>query len=261
MSKNNNQQQNQQKRGETTGFQPVDEMPFIAESVKSPAEMLDASKLNTDAAPLADGVKDALNETIPTQLGGVLDAVNAVKEEASQESLQPAAPAVKENPISSITAADLKVKEEPAKVDPKQARINSFVTPFRKYAEKMDAGVPNDQASIIRNQRELFRAFRNLLNVDDSQVFGPAFKEVLGIWHDNQEGAFNSNIRLYRQIDNLQLSPQENLEFNTLLRLMDAIHDPSKRQANLLQIDLNRALPEIGGIDARGYLAGFVRRF
>lgn len=256
MSKNNNQQ-NQQKRGENPGFVHTDEAPFIAKPDAAP--LTDALKV--DSAPLADGVKEALNETIPAQLGGVLDTVNAVKEEASQESLQPAVPTAPESPISSVTTADVKVEEEPAKVDPKQARIDTFVAPFRKYAERMDAGVPNDQASTIRNQRDLFRAFRNLLNVDDAQVFGPAFKEVLTIWHDGQDGAFNANIRLYRQIDNLQLNPQENLEFNTLLRLMDAIHDPAKRQANLLQIDLNRALPEIGGIDARGYLAGFVRRF
>lgn len=260
MSKNNNQQ-NQQKRGDNPALQIMDEAPFVAESVKSPAEMLDASKLNTEQQPLADGVKEALNETIPAQLGGVLDTVNAVKEEASQESLQPTAPVVEQKPTIVEPVAPKAPEEEPAKVDPKQARIDTFVAPFRKYAERMDAGVPNDQASTIRNQRDLFRAFRNLLNVDDAQVFGPAFKEVLTIWHGGQDGAFNANIRLYRQIDNLQLSPQENLEFNTLLRLMDAIHDPAKRQANLLQIDLNRALPEIGGIDARGYLAGFVRRF
>lgn len=260
MSKNNNQQ-NQQKRGDNPALQILDETPFVAESVKSPAEMLDASKLNTEQQPLADGVKEALNETIPAQLGGVLDTVNAVKEEASQESLQPTAPVVEQKPTIVEPVAPKAPEEEPAKVDPKRVRIDTFVAPFRKYAERMGAGVPNDQASTIRNQRELFRAFRNLLNVDDAQVFGPAFKEVLTIWHGGQDGAFNANIRLYRQIDNLQLSPQENLEFNTLLRLMDAIHDPAKRQANLLQIDLNRALPEIGGIDARGYLAGFVRRF
>lgn len=246
MSKNNNQQQNQQKRGDNPALQTMDEAPFIADGAKSPAEMLDAAKLNTDASVLGSEVKDAINAGIDT---------------GTQESLQPTAPAAPESPISSITAADLKVEEEPAKVDPLQVRINGFAQPFIKYSERMDAGVANDQASIIRNQRDLFRAFRNLLAVDDARVFGPAFKVVLGVWHENQEGAFNANIRLYRQIDNLQLSPQENLEFNTLLRLMDAIHDPAKRQANLLQIDLNRALPEIGGIDARGYLAGYVRRF
>ena len=77
MSKNNNQQ-NQQKRGDNPALQIMDEAPFVAESVKSPAEMLDASKLNTEQQPLADGVKEALNETIPAQLGGVLDTVNAV---------------------------------------------------------------------------------------------------------------------------------------------------------------------------------------
>ncbi len=261
MSKNNTQQ-NQQKRGDNPALQIMDEAPFVAESVKSPAEMLDASKLNTEQQPLADGVKEALNEIVPQYLQDVHASLDANKaEEANQGSLQPAAPVVEQKPTIVEPVAPKAPEEEPAKVDPKRVRIDTFVAPFRKYAERMGAGVPNDQASTIRNQRELFRAFRNLLNVDDAQVFGPAFKEVLTIWHDGQEGAFNANIRLYRQIDNLQLNPQENLEFNTLLRLMDAIHDPAKRQANLLQIDLNRALPEIGGIDARGYLAGFVRRF
>lgn len=245
-----NQQQNQPKRGELPNSVIMDEAPFIAKPDANPiTEALAEAGLSTE--------QKTLSEVIPAQLAGVLDAVNTVK---AEESVQPAAP-VKENPISSVTKADLKVAEEPAKVNPRQVRINSFVAPFRKYAERMAAGTAHDQASIIRNQRDLFKAFRNLLAVDDGQVFGPAFKEVLAIWHDNKDGAFDANIRLYRQIDNLQLSQQENLEFNTLLRLMDAIHDSAKRQANLLQIDLNRALPEIGGIDARGYLAGFVRRF
>ncbi|ECN7988386.1 hypothetical protein ZJ33_02450 [Salmonella enterica subsp. enterica serovar Corvallis] len=158
---------------------------------------------------------------------------------------KPAKPAVKESPAVSIVAS----------------RAATLVAPFQKYAEEMGPTMPQTPQSLIRHQRSLMSAFRALLDVDNPEVFRTAFADILKIWKDNSEGAFNANRYLYRGIDNMPLDYHTRMAFLTVLRLMDAIYDESRRQIEIRAIDLNIAIPEIAYFDTRNYLAGYMRRF
>lgn len=165
------------------------------------------------------------------------------KETVAEE--KPAKPAVKESPAVSIVAS----------------RAATLVAPFQKYAEEMGPTMPQTPQSLIRHQRSLMSAFRALLDVDNPEVFRTAFADILKIWKDNSEGAFNANRYLYRGIDNMPLDYHARMAFLTVLRLMDAIYDESRRQVEIRAIDLNIAIPEIAYFDTRNYLAGYMRRF
>lgn len=165
------------------------------------------------------------------------------KETVAEE--KPAKPAVKESPTVSIVAS----------------RAATLVAPFQKYAEEMGPTMPQTPQSLIRHQRSLMSAFRALLDVDNPEVFRTAFADILKIWKDNSEGAFNANRYLYRGIDNMPLDYHTRMAFLTVLRLMDAIYDESRRQVEIRAIDLNIAIPEIAYFDTRNYLAGYMRRF
>ncbi|EIC3923199.1 hypothetical protein K9Y62_003343 [Salmonella enterica] len=165
------------------------------------------------------------------------------KETAVEE--KPAKPAVSESPANSIVAS----------------RAATLVAPFQKYAEEMGPTMPQTPQSLIRHQRSLMSAFRALLDVDNPEVFRTAFADILKIWKDNREGAFNANRYLYRGIDNMPLDYHTRMAFLTVLRLMDAIYDESRRQVEIRAIDLNIAIPEIAYFDTRNYLAGYMRRF
>lgn len=158
---------------------------------------------------------------------------------------KPAKPVVNESPAISIVAS----------------RAATLVAPFRKYAEEMGPTMAQTPQSLIRHQRSLMSAFRALLDVDNPEVFRTAFADVLKIWKENSEGAFNANRYLYRGIDNMPLDYHTRMAFLTVLRLMDAIYDESRRQVEIRAIDLNIAIPEIAYFDTRGYLAGYMRRF
>lgn len=158
---------------------------------------------------------------------------------------KPAKPTVKESPAVSIVAS----------------RAATLVAPFQKYAEEMGPTMPQTPQSLIRHQRSLMSAFRALLDVDNPEVFRTAFADILKIWKDNSEGAFNANRYLYRGIDNMPLDYHTRMAFLTVLRLMDAIYDESRRQVEIRAIDLNIAIPEIAYFDTRNYLAGYMRRF
>lgn len=158
---------------------------------------------------------------------------------------KPAKPAVKESSAVSIVAS----------------RAATLVAPFQKYAEEMGPTMPQTPQSLIRHQRSLMSAFRALLDVDNPEVFRTAFADILKIWKDNSEGAFNANRYLYRGIDNMPLDYHTRMAFLTVLRLMDAIYDESRRQVEIRAIDLNIAIPEIAYFDTRNYLAGYMRRF
>lgn len=182
-------------------------------------------------APVDDVVKQP--ETIITE----------EKETVVEE--KPAKPVVNESPAISIVAS----------------RAATLVAPFQKYAEEMGPTMPQTPQSLIRHQRSLMSAFRALLDVDNPEVFRTAFADILKIWKDNSEGAFNANRYLYRGIDNMPLDYHTRMAFLTVLRLMDAIYDESRRQVEIRAIDLNIAIPEIAYFDTRGYLAGYMRRF
>lgn len=152
---------------------------------------------------------------------------------------------VEEKPANSIVAS----------------RAATLVAPFQKYAEEMGPTMPQTPQSLIRHQRSLMSAFRALLDVDNPEVFRTAFADILKIWKDNSEGAFNANRYLYRGIDNMPLDYHTRMAFLTVLRLMDAIYDESRRQVEIRAIDLNIAIPEIAYFDTRNYLAGYMRRF
>lgn len=169
----------------------------------------------------------------------------AVEKKGTVVEEKPAKPAVKESPAVSIVAS----------------RAATLVAPFQKYAEEMGPTMPQTPQSLIRHQRSLMSAFRALLDVDNPEVFRAAFADVLKIWKDNSEGAFNANRYLYRGIDNMPLDYHTRMAFLTVLRLMDAIYDESRRQVEIRAIDLNIAIPEIAYFDTRGYLAGYMRRF
>lgn len=141
------------------------------------------------------------------------------------------------------------------------SRAATLVAPFQKYAEEMGPTMPQTPQSLIRHQRSLMSAFRALLDVDNPEVFRTAFADILKIWKDNSEGAFNANRYLYRGIDNMPLDYHTRMAFLTVLRLMDAIYDESRRQVEIRAIDLNIAIPEIAYFDTRNYLAGYMRRF
>ncbi|EPR1932986.1 hypothetical protein ACU385_005421, partial [Escherichia coli] len=126
---------------------------------------------------------------------------------------------------------------------------------------EMGPTMPQTPQSLIRHQRSLMSAFRALLDVDNPEVFRTAFADILKIWKDNSEGAFNANRYLYRGIDNMPLDYHTRMAFLTVLRLMDAIYDESRRQVEIRAIDLNIAIPEIAYFDTRNYLAGYMRRF
>lgn len=158
---------------------------------------------------------------------------------------KPAKPVVNESPAISIVAS----------------RAATLVAPFQKYAEEMGPTMPQTPQSLIRHQRSLMSAFRALLDVDNPEVFRTAFADILKIWKDNSEGAFNANRYLYRGIDNMPLDYHTRMAFLTVLRLMDAIYDESRRQVEIRAIDLNIAIPEIAYFDTRNYLAGYMRRF
>lgn len=172
------------------------------------------------------------------------ETVTVEKKETVVEE-KPAKPAVKESPAVSIVAS----------------RAATLVTPFQKYAEEMGPTMPQTPQSLIRHQRSLMSAFRALLDVDNPEVFRTAFADILKIWKDNSEGAFNANRYLYRGIDNMPLDYHTRMAFLTVLRLMDAIYDESRRQVEIRAIDLNIAIPEIAYFDTRNYLAGYMRRF
>ena len=169
----------------------------------------------------------------------------AVEKKETVVEEKPAKPAVKESPAVSIVAS----------------RAATLVAPFQKYAEEMGPTMPQTPQSLIRHQRSLMSAFRALLDVDNPEVFRTAFADILKIWKDNSEGAFNANRYLYRGIDNMPLDYQTRMAFLTVLRLMDAIYDESRRQVEIRAIDLNIAIPEIAYFDTRNYLAGYMRRF
>lgn len=152
------------------------------------------------------------------------------------------------------------VEEKPA-VSIVASRAATLVAPFQKYAEEMGPTMPQTSQSLIRHQRSLMSAFRALLDVDNPEVFRTAFADILKIWKDNSEGAFNANRYLYRGIDNMPLDYHTRMAFLTVLRLMDAIYDESRRQVEIRAIDLNIAIPEIAYFDTRNYLAGYMRRF
>lgn len=169
----------------------------------------------------------------------------AVEKKETVVEEKPAKPAVKESPAISIVAS----------------RAATLVAPFQKYAEEMGPTMPQTPQSLIRHQRSLMSAFRALLDVDNPEVFRTAFADILKIWKDNSEGAFNANRYLYRGIDNMPLDYHTRMAFLTVLRLMDAIYDESRRQVEIRAIDLNIAIPEIAYFDTRNYLAGYMRRF
>lgn len=169
----------------------------------------------------------------------------AVEKKETVVEEKPAKPMVKESPVISIVAS----------------RAATLVAPFQKYAEEMGPTMPQTPQSLIRHQRSLMSAFRALLDVDNPEVFRTAFADILKIWKDNSEGAFNANRYLYRGIDNMPLDYHTRMAFLTVLRLMDAIYDESRRQVEIRAIDLNIAIPEIAYFDTRNYLAGYMRRF
>ena len=169
----------------------------------------------------------------------------AVEKKETVVEEKPAKPAVKESPAVSIVAS----------------RAATLVAPFQKYAEEMGPTMPQTPQSLIRHQRSLMSAFRALLDVDNPEVFRTAFADILKIWKDNSEGAFNANRYLYRGIDNMPLDYHTRMAFLTVLRLMDAIYDESRRQVEIRAIYLNIAIPEIAYFDTRKYLAGYMRRF
>lgn len=169
----------------------------------------------------------------------------AVEKKETVVEEKPAKPTVKESPAVSIVAS----------------RAATLVAPFQKYAEEMGPTMPQTPQSLIRHQRSLMSAFRALLDVDNPEVFRTAFADILKIWKDNSEGAFNANRYLYRGIDNMPLDYHTRMAFLTVLRLMDAIYDESRRQVEIRAIDLNIAIPEIAYFDTRNYLAGYMRRF
>lgn len=169
----------------------------------------------------------------------------AVEKKETVVEEKPAKPAMKESPAVSIVAS----------------RAATLVAPFQKYAEEMGPTMPQTPQSLIRHQRSLMSAFRALLDVDNPEVFRTAFADILKIWKDNSEGAFNANRYLYRGIDNMPLDYHTRMAFLTVLRLMDAIYDESRRQVEIRAIDLNIAIPEIAYFDTRNYLAGYMRRF
>ena len=169
----------------------------------------------------------------------------AVEKKETVVEEKPAKPAVKESSAVSIVAS----------------RAATLVAPFQKYAEEMGPTMPQTPQSLIRHQRSLMSAFRALLDVDNPEVFRTAFADILKIWKDNSEGAFNANRYLYRGIDNMPLDYHTRMAFLTVLRLMDAIYDESRRQIEIRAIDLNIAIPEIAYFDTRNYLAGYMRRF
>lgn len=169
----------------------------------------------------------------------------AVEKKETVVEEKPAKPAVNESPANSIVAS----------------RAATLVAPFQKYAEEMGPTMPQTPQSLIRHQRSLMSAFRALLDVDNPEVFRTAFVDILKIWKDNSEGAFNANRYLYRGIDNMPLDYHTRMAFLTVLRLMDAIYDESRRQVEIRAIDLNIAIPEIAYFDTRNYLAGYMRRF
>lgn len=194
-------------------------------------EEITAVETTVADAPVSDVV--AQPETV------VVEKKETVVEE------KPAKPAVKESPAVSIAAS----------------RAATLVAPFQKYAEEMGPTMPQTPQSLIRHQRSLMSAFRALLDVDNPEVFRTAFADILKIWKDNSEGAFNANRYLYRGIDNMPLDYHTRMAFLTVLRLMDAIYDESRRQVEIRAIDLNIAIPEIAYFDTRNYLAGYMRRF
>lgn len=194
-------------------------------------EEITAVETTVADAPVSDVV--AQPETV------VVEKKETVVEE------KPAKPAVKESPAVSIVAS----------------RAATLVAPFQKYAEEMGPTMPQTPQSLIRHQRSLMSAFRALLDVDNPEVFRAAFADILKIWKDNSEGAFNANRYLYRGIDNMPLDYHTRMAFLTVLRLMDAIYDESRRQVEIRAIDLNIAIPEIAYFDTRNYLAGYMRRF
>lgn len=194
-------------------------------------EEITAVETTVADAPVSDVV--AQPETV------VVEKKETVVEE------KPAKPAVKESPAVSIVAS----------------RAATLVAPFQKYAEEMGPTMPQTPQSLIRHQRSLMSAFRALLDVDNPEVFRTAFANILKIWKDNSEGAFNANRYLYRGIDNMPLDYHTRMAFLTVLRLMDAIYDESRRQVEIRAIDLNIAIPEIAYFDTRNYLAGYMRRF
>lgn len=194
-------------------------------------EEITAVETTVADAPVSDVV--AQPETV------VVEKKETVVEE------KPAKPTVKESPAVSIVAS----------------RAATLVAPFQKYAEEMGPTMPQTPQSLIRHQRSLMSAFRALLDVDNPEVFRAAFADILKIWKDNSEGAFNANRYLYRGIDNMPLDYHTRMAFLTVLRLMDAIYDESRRQVEIRAIDLNIAIPEIAYFDTRNYLAGYMRRF
>lgn len=169
----------------------------------------------------------------------------AVEKKETVVEEKPAKPVVNESSAISIVAS----------------RAATLVAPFQKYAEEMGPTMPQTPQSLIRHQRSLMSAFRALLDVDNPEVFRTAFAGILKIWKDNSEGAFNANRYLYRGIDNMPLDYHTRMAFLTVLRLMDAIYDESRRQVEIRAIDLNIAIPEIAYFDTRNYLAGYMRRF
>lgn len=189
-------------------------------------------------------VETAVADTPVSDVVAQPETVAVEKKETVVEE-KPAKPAVKESPTVSIVAS----------------RAATLVAPFQKYAEEMGPTMPQTPQSLIRHQRSLMSAFRALLDVDNPEVFRTAFADILKIWKDNSEGAFNANRYLYRGIDNMPLDYHTRMAFLTVLRLMDAIYDESRRQVEIRAIDLNIAIPEIAYFDTRNYLAGYMRRF
>lgn len=203
--------------------------------------------------------ENAVEEEVKVTAETVVEPTQDVVEQPAAAEVEVAepAPAVEAQPVKAAEP----VAKATATNDVVASRAAALVASFKKYADEMGPLMPQTPQSLIRHQRNLMAAFRALLDVDSPEVFRAAFADVLKIWKENSEGAFNANRYLYRGIDNMPLDYHTRMAFLTVLRLMDAIYDESRRQVEIRAIDLNIAIPEIAYFDTRGYLAGYMRRF
>ncbi len=129
------------------------------------------------------------------------------------------------------------IVEAPEKFGPIGQRVMSVLT---SYADKMAPRKPVSDAVILEQQRLLFDALMKTIN-DSGNDFENLLTDVFAFFEQNKNGVFFET-RIFRGMDNVQLSQDERAAFTRILNLFKLVANPQSRGIALKQVDLHASL-------------------
>ena len=171
-----------------------------------------------------------------TELADKVPEVEKVDEEQPLVETSPA-------PVSVATAQPTvevphtTIVEAPEKFGPIGQRVMSVLT---SYADKMAPRKPVSDAVILEQQRLLFDALMKTIN-DSGNDFENLLTDVFAFFEQNKNGVFFET-RIFRGMDNVQLSQDERAAFTRILNLFKLVANPQSRGIALKQVDLHASL-------------------